>query len=175
MLKTSLSISAAVVAGMAGSFTMAQGLSSNLLECRSIADDARRLACFDQAVVGLSDVTADAQSKPESNISVAEALSPEEKFGREDLPETKEQIQERREKELRQLTAKVAEIAENRRGKYVFILENGQVWRQLSSDTNKLLLPNDEEVSVEIKRRFLGAHSLSLVDDNRSVRVERIK
>lgn len=161
------------------SWAAAQGLPSSLLACRDIADDSERLECFDQAVAGIDEsALASIGALKEDEIAAAEpALSPEERFGREDLQEAKEERRKDEKKELKSLAAKVVEIAQNRRGKYVVVLDNGQVWRQLKADTNSLLIPSsdDEEISVEIKRRFLGAHVLSLVGDNRSIRVERIK
>lgn len=159
----------------------AQKLPSSLLECRDIDDDSDRLECFDDAMAEIDETLLSGSAAPEESAdqlaAAGPALSAEERFGRDDLPETKEKRREKEEKELKSLTAKIAEIAQNRRGKYVIILENGQVWRQLNADTNSLLIPSsdDEALSAEIKRRFLGAHVLSLVGDNRSIRVERIK
>lgn len=174
-----LSVFAGAAAGAA-----AQDLNSRLIECRSIADGAERLDCFDAAVAGLeastpSDSRAAAESSDakQTEFAAAPTLSPEERFGQEDLPKTKEEIQKEEEEKPDSLTASVVDIAKNRRDKYVVILENGQVWRQLNADTASLLLPSsdDEEIRVTIRRRFLGAHTLSLEGDNRSIRVERIK
>lgn len=161
----------------------AQDLNSRLIECRSIADGAERLDCFDAAVAGLEASTpsdsraAAAGDAKQTELAAAPTLSPEERFGQEDLPKTKEEIQKEKKEKPDSLTASVVDIAKNRRDKYVVILENGQVWRQLNADTASLLLPSsdDEEIRVTIRRRFLGAHTLSLEGDNRSIRVERIK
>ena len=152
----------------------AQGLASSLMECRDISDNSDRLACFDALASGLntSDVMADASAAVAPPQPV---LTPEERFGADDLPATEEE--KREEEKLKSLAASVVDIARNGRGKYVVVLANGQVWRQLSADTSKLRIPKSgaEGLDVEIKRRSLGSHSLYLNGENRGIRVERIK
>jgi len=149
---------------------MAQDLGRALMECRDISDDSDRLACFDSLASGLESGAQVVSEAP------APVLSPEEQFGVEDLAETKEKKKKERES-LKSLTSPVVDIGRNGNGKYVVILENGQIWRQLSADTGRLRIPGSgaEGLSVEIKRRSLGAHSLYLDGDNRGIKVERIK
>lgn len=149
---------------------LAQDLGRALIECRDISDDSNRLACFDNLANGLE---SGAQVVAEAPAPV---LSPEEQFGVEDLAETKEK-KKKESGALKSLTAPVVDIGRNGRGKYVVILENGQIWRQLSADTGRLRIPSSgaEGLSVEIKRRSLGAHSLYLNGENRGIKVERIK
>ena len=172
----SVCLAATVIAFAGGSGqALAQGLASSLMECRDISDNSDRLACFDALASGLnaSDVMADASAAvapPPQPV-----LTPEERFGADDLPETEEE--KRKEEKLKSLAASVVDIGRNGRGKYVVVLANGQVWRQLSADTSKLRIPKSgaEGLDVEIKRRSLGSHSLYLNGENRGIRVERIK
>lgn len=156
----------------------AQNLATGLVECRGISDNSDRLECFDQLANAL-----DAENLPVSafmeggeDLPVEPVLTAEERFGSEDLPQTVERKRKEREK-LKSLTAAVVDIGRNGRGKYVVILDNGQVWRQLNADTNRLRVPKAgaEGMSAEVKRKKLGGHSLYLNGDNRSIRVERIK
>ncbi len=170
-------------AGFAAATAPAQAydIAAALLECRAVAKDKKRLKCFDAVAAGLEGAAPSASRSAEAGQSRPEvvetpALSPEESFGKEDLPKTKEQRQKEKKEKLRTLIATAIEIAKNRRGKYVVILDNGQVWRQLDADSASLLLPpDDEEIRVKITRRMFGAHMLNIVGDNRSIRVERIK
>lgn len=155
----------------------AQGLASSVMECREISNDSDRLACFDALASGLSvgDVISDVSHQIAEAAPPQPVLTPEERFGAEDLPQTEEE--KREEDKLKSLAASVVDIGRNGRGKYVIVLANGQVWRQLSADTGKLRIPRAgaEGLNAEIKRRMLGAHSLYLNGENRGIRVERIK
>lgn len=147
----------------------AEDLAPALIECRSMADDGDRLACFDDAT---SDLGLDDAGK--TNVAAA-PLTQEEIFGRNDLKDFQKE-KKKTSKVNNTLASKVIEIAENKRGKYVVILENGQIWRQLSADTDKLRVPKDASgIGVTIKRKALGAHVLFLETGKRSIRVERIK
>jgi len=158
------------IAMSASGGAVAQGLTPALAACRGIVDDAGRLACFDSVASGLeADATVAA-----SAVAQAPALSAQDLFGSEDLASTKER--KKRENRKAVLSAGVIDIARNKRGKYVVILDNGQVWRQINADTDKLRVPkNATGLGVEIKRKALGAHLLKLDNGNRSIRVERIK
>lgn len=155
----------------------AQNLAPALLECRNITDAADRLDCFDKLAGSLDEqavLAAQEQAPEPGDEEAAPVLTAEQSFGLEDLPSEQKK---KREEKTESLTASVVDIGRNGRGKYVIILENGQVWRQLTADTSKLRVPRSgaEGISVEIKRKMFGAHMLSLDGDNRSIKVERIK
>ncbi len=70
----------------------------------------------------------------------------------------------------------VLEFAKTARGKAVFILENGQVWRQLDSDTTTVLDPErGTKMSVRIERGALGSYNLTIDGRNILVKVNRLK
>lgn len=153
---------------MLGGVATAQtgGLEADLLACKGLEKNKKRLKCFDGVLLNLeggpklSDASGSIESKPDDE------------FGAIDL------AKQRGKKQAGQkvLTAGLIEIARNKRGKYVIILDNGQIWRQLSADTSKLLVPrNTAGLEVAIKRRSLGAHTIRIGNDKRSIRVERIK
>lgn len=168
-----------ITAGIAGP-AGAQDLGSALLDCRAIEDSRDRLACYDNVAGALSQGRMETSAAPVTRERQAAAPAPaapvltaEESFGRDDLPEVRK---EENEKKLKMITANVVEIGRNNRGKYVVILDNGQIWRQINADTNRLRVPKDAEGLVaEVKRKMLGAHDLSLNTGNRTIRVERIK
>ncbi|MEO1244022.1 MAG: hypothetical protein AAFX54_19095 [Pseudomonadota bacterium] len=171
-----LAAAAVVSVGFCGG-AAAQSLAPGLIECRGIGDDSDRLACFDRLAGGLeAEKIAVEATDGEAALASGPVLTPEERFGAEDLPETKEKQRKEREK-IKSLAASVVDVGRNGRGKYVIILDNGQVWRQLSADTDKLRVPKSgaEGMGVTIKRKSFGGHVLSLNGDKRSIRVERIK
>jgi len=176
----SVAISLGIVLGVS-SAGQAQGLTSNLIECRDINNDPDRLACFDQLVGALTTrEIADAsaiEDKAEDETPPPVVLTAEERFGVGDLRKSDDDKKREEKEKIKSLTASVVDIARNGYGKYVVILENGQVWRQLKADSGKLRVPKSgaEGMRVEIKRRSLGAHALYLAGENRGIRVERIK
>ncbi len=64
-----------------------------------------------------------------------------------------------------------------RAGKYVLTLENGQVWRQIRGDSDKLSLPDDagDNVMIIIKKGSFGSYILRTQSSKRTIRVERVK
>ncbi len=165
-----LAVITAMIAMSASRGAAAQGLAPALIACRGIGDEADRLACFDGVASGL-----DADAPVAASVVAGDpALSAQEQFGIEDLVSTKER--KKRENRKAVLSARIVDIARNKRGKYVVILDNGQVWRQINADTDKLRVPkNVTGLGVEVKRKALGAHLLKLDNGNRTIRVERIK
>ena len=144
----------------------ADGLKSDLLACKALEKDKKRLKCLDAVLSSIDEgtVLSDASDNVEQN--------PDDDFGAIDLAKEREKTR----KTPKVLTASLVEIARNNRGKYVIILDNGQIWRQLRADTSRLLIPRNESgQEVTIKRRSLGAHTFSFASDKRSIRVERIK
>ena len=161
------------LAGIGGA--NAQDLATGLVQCREINDDDDRLDCFDNLARGLNAQSVVAAA-PVPEAPPEPELTEEERFGMDDLPKAQKEKREKREK-TKSITAQVLDIARNGRGKYVVILENGQIWRQLNADTTKLRVSSKgaEGATVEIKRKTFGGHSLRLDGDNRSIKVERIK
>jgi len=168
-------------------FAQSQQVIENLISCKGIADDNTRLRCLDNVLEDLNVISPPAQSlsnvideasvneKVEEVAVLGEADEQQkvEAFGQEDIA-----IKQRKNNKERPkiLEASLIELAKNKNGKYVMILDNGQVWRQLKSDTSRLSLGRNEgNVPVTIKRRALGGYAFSLARDKRSVKVERLK
>ena len=165
-----------------------------LQSCASVDKNKKRLKCFDAAMEQFAPPASTfraAVSSEASDPSSADtetdrfdapsedakepilAKTAQDEFGANDLPAAKKAKQKKRPNVM---NASLVEIARNNRGKYVIILDNGQIWRQIRADTNKLLVPKEEEgAKIQIKRRTLGAHSFRFEKDNRTIRVERIK
>ena len=171
-----------------------------MIACRAIGSAPERLACFDQTsgaaasvaersanpalgmredfspkAVARSGIPAVQDPKAQDDQEIETAEPPMASFGAEDLPQLRNERQASPQDAL--LEAAVASVEWTRTGRYVIELDNGQVWRQLSSDSRRLTLSekNPEGTPVTIKKTALGGHRLSTVGSKRSIRVERIK
>jgi hypothetical protein len=150
-------------------------------ECAKIADATERLACYDAAAPKVKAVL-ERDLTEDEKISIfgltlwddgpggsAEATKPED-FGRNDLPPTAQEQAE----ELTEITAKIVEAARNANGKVIFILDNGQVWKQI--DSSKVLLPSDDDDhTVRIFKGLIGSYRITVVDSGRTHSVKRIR
>jgi hypothetical protein len=75
-------------------------------------------------------------------------------------------------KEITEITAAVIEFAKTARGKSVFILDNGQVWRQLDADGTEIPDPvPGTTMKVTIETGALGSYNLTVGGTNRTIKV----
>jgi hypothetical protein len=123
---------------------------ADIARCSAIADSAERLRCFDRAAP-----------------SAKEALIPRaEDFGKPPP----------RPPEVDQVVATVRELSKTVRGRALFVLDNGQTWRQLEGDDAQVLEPPAGAVlKVTIARGVFGSYNLSIEGRNGMVRVRRIE
>lgn len=115
----------------------------------AIPDAGARLQCFDHAAP-----------------AAKEALAPKAaEFG-------KPQPQ----KELDQIVATVRELSRTARGRTLFVLDNGQTWRQLDGDDAQVTEPAaGNPMKVTIARGFLGNYNLTIEGRNGLIRVRRLE
>lgn len=172
----------------------------DFIVCKTISDPNDRLRCVDKvfdkvgrsSAVSANNDNGDANGgqtetviQPRTALQSETALEATPENARDDFSEPKIAAQdsfgfsaERVIKNDRPdaLSADIESISRTKSGKYVIILSNGQVWRQIRADTKRLLVKNDGEGAVaNIKRRSLGSHTLSLEGSNRSIKVKRVK
>ena len=193
------------------SLSIAQAQSDALIDelvaCRAIEKNKKRLACLDAAIAGLAapgrqaaaatdapaatpiagdDATGEGapaaspvvSAPPQPPASVAApavvAASPEEEFGADDLKAKR--AKKEKDDRPKTLSARAVDVATNKRGKLIIILDNGQIWRQINADTNKLRVPkNPEGEAMVVRRKSLGGYTLGFENDRRRIKVERIK
>jgi hypothetical protein len=138
-----------------------------VVDCRKIADNTQRLACFDAAVEKMTaaETSGDLVSLDREQRRTVRRQS----FGFT-LPSLT--IFDRGEKaeEVDRLTATLASAAKNADGKWVFRLQDGAVWRQID-DYDLSRDPHPGSVIV-IKRASLGSFMLD-VDGQPGLRVHR--
>jgi hypothetical protein len=167
---------ALLVAGPAGADATRDAL-SEVVKCAGIASDAERLKCFDAAVPGAKSALATPEEKPREK-SLLEWFG----FGRPLKPVTKPEEfgkpppEPGPGEELNEITAKVTEFAKTPYGKSVFILDNGQVWRQLDGDITVVRDPAPgTTMKVTIERGLLGSYNLTIEGWPGMIKVSRLK
>lgn len=181
-----LLIALAAAAPLALGVAVAQGdqntAADAAIACLDIEDTEARLACLESAAQELKATRVRRETAEESAaaeaatapVVAAESASEEELFGAEALASTKKAVREK--DRTARLTSKVVEFRVNRLGDITAVLENGQVWRQLSGDSTMIRLPNKDKVfTVTIKRGPLGNYMMKVNEIGRSIRVRRIK
>jgi hypothetical protein len=150
----------------------ASAATGDFLACAGEKDDARRLACFDAAVVrNRAGTTGTTEAAPvvASAAAAAPALSKEEKFGlRGDLKQEKAKVVPEL-VEMKELTAQVTKVAVKPHGELVLTLDNGQVWYEIQTSSGIRVKAGDQ---VTIKAGALGSYSL-VAPNGRSSKVTR--
>ena len=160
----------------------AQDALAEIARCADITDAAERLKCFDAAMPRVKS----ALSTPAPQQQPAPAKSWLEWFGLSrpaPAPSTKPEDFGKPAPEpapapgeLNEITSGVLEFARTPRGKALFVLENGQVWRQIDSDQTVVLDPErGRAMKVKIERGFLDSYNLTIDGRNILVKVNRIK
>ncbi|MDZ7588864.1 MAG: hypothetical protein U5J78_06930 [Parasphingorhabdus sp.] len=124
---------------------------TDVVSCKSIADPAARLSCYDQKVAALETarlanevVIADRAQVQEARRGLFGLSLPNLKlFGNDD------------DADFQQIESVIKSVRSQRDGKYVFTLEDGAVWRQTET-TPTLRTPKSGD-PIEIKRGALGS------------------
>ena len=142
---------------------------TEIAKCAGIADSAARLKCFDAAAPGANGAPAAHQAReapgpPPAATSVGD-------FGKPPPPP-----------KITQITATVLELARTARGRAIFVLDNGQVWRQLDHDDANVQDPwpgKTMKVAIEMSyvQSLVGGYSYKLTIEGRNalIRVYRVK
>ncbi len=133
--------------GVAGADSARDAL-AEVARCRALSDSAERLRCFDSAAPGANEAR----------------IPREEDFGKPPP----------RPPEVTQIAATVRDLSKTVRGRAVFVLDNGQTWRQIDGDDTQVLEPPPgTTMKVTIARGWLGGYQLSIEGRNGFVRVRR--
>jgi hypothetical protein len=150
---------------------------AEVAKCADIVDAAERLGCFDAAMARVrSALAAPAPEAPSKSLlewfgfsRPPQPVTKPEEFGKT-APEAPAA------EEINEISSPVLEFARTLHGKAVFILENGQVWRQIDSDTTAVPDPErGTRMTVKIERGFLGSYNLTIGGRNILVKVNRLK
>lgn len=123
---------------------------ADIAKCSSIDDSMERLRCFDRAA-------------PRAR----EALAPRvEDFGKPPAAAP----------EAEQVSARVREVFKTARGRAVFVLDNGQTWRQIDGDDAQVAdsSPGEPPLRVTIAKGLFGSYNLTIEGRNGLIRVRRV-
>lgn len=173
-----------------------EDLIDGMAKCTVIVDNTARLACYDALNPQLKAAQAapPAPTPPPAGDERAwydpgrifgaspSAQTTPQQFGGEYLtqpapppPKPGEAAPPPRPQALDSITAKVTDYAYNPLGRVVVFLENGQVWRQLEGDTDKVYFHKSQANAVEIARGAFGSYNMVVNGSGSSVKVRRIK
>ncbi|MDP1615839.1 hypothetical protein [Phenylobacterium sp.] len=140
----------------------------SLLDCRSLAEDSARLACYDQAA-GVMD-----QAEAKGDIVVVDREQAQsvrrQAFGFS-LPSLAVFERGQAPEEIDNVTG-IAKRAYQAGGKWVIELEDGAVWQQ--TDTENVVRQPRPGTKVEIRRASMGSFFMNL-DGQRAVRARRVE
>ena len=121
-----------------------------MTQCTKIGDPTERLHCFDTA----------AARAQQSLVPSAEG------FGKPPAPTP----------QVERITATVRELLKTPRGQAIFVLDNGQTWRQLDGDDVRVMEPQPgKSMNISIERGILGSYNLLIEGRNGLIRVQRIQ
>ncbi len=144
-------------------------LSDQLSQCRAVQNDLQRLTCYDKigtktfnSTVVMTEDQQDLERAPTANNQVI-AETNTDNFGIEHKEVTKGLASS--------LTATVASIEQSKRGLWTVTLDNGQKWRQISSDG--FLLRKGEEVTII--RGVFNSFLLTRKGSERQTKVARLE
>ncbi len=155
--------------------------------CRKTSSDADRITCLEAALLGqerLIDTSTRTQVDPPDLELDAEpagdAVDPVPNaapvgIGAEQViahTQTSEELRESLEAARGLSVASYDHVPYER---LLVTLENGQVWRQIKGDTQKIRVDLKRNQTVDITESSLGGYKLQLNEMRRTVRVERIK
>jgi hypothetical protein len=131
---------------------------SEFAKCAGIENAAERLKCYDATADRLGFGLPPPPREP---------VTRSEDYGKPPPP---------RASEVKELTAMVVEFSKTPRGRAVFVLDNGQTWRQLDADTAEVREPESgRPMRVSIETGAFGSYNLAIEGRAGAVKVRRLK
>ncbi|WAT16946.1 hypothetical protein OZN62_08330 [Aurantiacibacter sp. MUD11] len=128
--------------------------------CAALGDDAARLACFDATYAEQRVVLAEREEQQEAER--------QEVFGFRDRDDDLE-----RDEDAAEVRATVAEILQGARRSQVLLLDNGQLWREVSGSTLRNRVREGWVATIE--RHWSGAYEMRFEGRSGYLRVTRIQ
>ncbi|MDZ4868437.1 MAG: hypothetical protein SGI91_14045 [Alphaproteobacteria bacterium] len=180
-------LAAAVVIAAPAQADPARDALAEVAKCSDIPAAADRLQCYDAAAEGAKTAMSAPVQAPAQRQASAQPAQQEEEgggvlswFGLE-RPVTKTEDfgkppMPTGPKEINQISATVLEFAKNPYGRSIFILDNGQVWKQIDGDQTDVRDPSkNETMKVAIETGMFGSYSLTIAGRTGMVKVRRVK
>jgi hypothetical protein len=166
---------------------------ADIIACAAIARDAERLACYDAAVADTSPAAraaAEARTRESARIAAADAAiaaaaakaraeadavavaaAQREAFGAEAVASRPDRFKPDA-GQLQQVETGITEMLTNVSGLGVFLLENGQLWRQADTVGLPNVRPGDR---VRLSRASLGGYHMTFLKQKRRTLVKRMR
>ncbi len=149
--------------------------------CKQTSSKDDRIACLEAALLMGEPVTAPvANPEPAPETAPLPAAMPvatdeEAEVGAEQVV-ARTQTQDERVAALKQVTGlDVAEYRLLAHDRLQVTLENGQVWRQIRGDTQRVNATLKRNQTVDISESSLGGYKLRLNEMQRTIRVQRVR
>ncbi|MDR7121626.1 hypothetical protein [Rheinheimera soli] len=155
-----------VAVGLVSSAAFASEVSNQLTQCRAIQNDLKRLVCYDKigsATFSHSVSSGTAAIEPRSTSTEQVQTLSSERFGVEHKGIAKTAASS--------MTAQVTAIQQSKTGLWTITLDNGQKWRQISSD-GFIIREGD---NIVINRGTLNSFLLSKIGTERQTKVSRLQ
>lgn len=171
MIIRGLAVAAAIflIAGAADAASDGD-LSSAILRCAAQQDETAQLACYNRIAARLKTGAAPAAEAPAAPPPARRVIGSVADFGLESVPfDTTGPVKRA------QITAKVAKVSYNFFHIFTVTLDNGQVWRQMDSDSSIAQFKTDKPEVVTISRGFLDSFHLAIRGRWGLYAVKRIK
>ncbi|TIX51496.1 hypothetical protein [Alteraurantiacibacter aquimixticola] len=148
--------------------------------CMALPSDSERIECLYQALLAAEEALAratPAETPPE--VPAPPPLAPAAPAnGLAQLGEEQIAVRQRdfsNSVEDERFEATVVDFRERVPGRMMFQLDNGQVWQQTGGDAQRLRLPRDEKIAVELWGSWSGGYRMLLKEQNLIARVERLR
>jgi len=138
-----------------------------VIDCRQVADEAQRLACYDKAadVLEKAEATGDLVSLDREQRRVARKQA----FGFS-LPSLAILDSGEKPEDVDRIQETLASARQDAEGKWTFVMQDGAVWRQI--DDAYLSRDPHHGSAIVIRRAMLGSYILN-VDGQPALRVHR--
>ena len=156
--------------------------STAIEDCRPVENDLHRLMCYDAAVDALhkkhavtqpvAQVKTAQQIKPKAPQVHVAPVSPEQKVVANSAANTEFGLEHKniaKEGDSQELVSIISAVKKAPRGELILTLDNGQVWRQLGTDSFRV----QSGQTVIISRGMLNSFLLKIEGKNKSIRVKR--
>ncbi|WP_115720421.1 hypothetical protein [Gallaecimonas mangrovi] len=141
----------------------AANVQEQLVQCAKVADNGKRLACFDQLA---KTTKAQPQGKAlQQDKVIASTADAKANFGME------EKIVAEQQNKVESITAVVVQASQDPYGHLTLVLDNGQHWKQTDSNYSGI----HKSDTVILKKGALGAIYMHKKGYNRTIRVVRNK
>jgi hypothetical protein len=179
-------LATAVVIAAPAQADSARDALAQVAKCSDIPTAADRLQCYDAAAetaktamsTAAPAIQQQASAKPAAEdeegggvlswFGLERPVTKTEDFGKPPMPTGP--------KEINEISANVLEFAKNPYGRSIFILDNGQVWKQIDGDQSEVRDPSKgETMKVSIETGMMGSYTLKVQGRTGIVKVRRVK